>query len=161
MQTNQSYTSRISSLVPDRSLSASLSLDLQLKAAEVNKTLSRNDGSPDKSLKVMKEDIQAMLAEMRKRQLAGQKSIAEDELEYGHTNKPTNTRVPCLLSLWPFLYRWICIYENASSLCRQCWGGRWVNSLHGSRGRNRLWHRVHLLFWACMPQKMKKKSFKK
>ncbi|CAG09219.1 unnamed protein product, partial [Tetraodon nigroviridis] len=52
--------------------------DLQLKAAEVNKTLSRNDGSPDKSLKVMKEDIQAMLAEMRKRQLAGQKSIAED-----------------------------------------------------------------------------------
>uniref|UniRef100_H3DG70 Laminin subunit alpha 2 n=1 Tax=Tetraodon nigroviridis TaxID=99883 RepID=H3DG70_TETNG len=51
--------------------------DLQLKAAEVNKTLSRNDGSPDKSLKVMKEDIQAMLAEMRKRQLAGQKSIAE------------------------------------------------------------------------------------
>ncbi|XP_029705872.1 LOW QUALITY PROTEIN: laminin subunit alpha-2 [Takifugu rubripes] len=55
--------------------------DLQLKAAEVNKTLSRNDGSPDKSLKVMKEDIQAMLAEMRKRQLAGQKSIAEDELQ--------------------------------------------------------------------------------
>lgn len=100
MQTNQSYTSRISSLVPDRRLSASLSLDLQLKAAEVNKTLSRNDGSPDKSLKVMKEDIQAMLAEMKKRQLAGQKSIAEDELEYGHTNKPTNTRVPRLSSPW-------------------------------------------------------------
>lgn len=32
-----------------------------------------------------------MLAEMRKRQLAGQKSIAEDELEYGHTNKPTTS----------------------------------------------------------------------
>lgn len=53
----------------------------------MNKTLSRNDGSPDKSLNVMKEDIQAMLSEMRERQLAGQKSIAEDELEYGHTHK--------------------------------------------------------------------------
>lgn len=66
---------------------ACASSDLQLKAAEVNKTLSRNDGSPDKSLNVMKEDIQTMLSEMRERQLAGQKSIAEDELEYGHTHK--------------------------------------------------------------------------
>lgn len=72
---------------------APVSSDLQLKAAEVNKTLSRNDGGPDKSLKAMKEDIQSMLAEMRKRQLAGQKSAAEDELEYGHTHKLTPARV--------------------------------------------------------------------
>ncbi|XP_062292940.1 laminin subunit alpha-2 [Scomber scombrus] len=54
--------------------------DLQLKAAELNQTLSRRDGTPDKSLKEMKEEIQAMLAEMRKRQLGGKKSIAEEEL---------------------------------------------------------------------------------
>lgn len=71
----------MSRLLPDLSLSASVSLDLQIKAAEVNKTLSRRDGSPDKSLNVMKEHIQTMLAEMRKRQLEGQKGIAEDELE--------------------------------------------------------------------------------
>lgn len=70
-----------------------MSSDLQLKAAEVNKTLSRNDGRPDKSLKVMEKDIQAMLAEMRKRHLAEQKSISEDELKYGHTqtNTPKHT----------------------------------------------------------------------
>lgn len=73
-----------------------MSSDLQLKAAEVNKTLSRNDGSPDKSLKVMKEDIQAMLAEMRKRQLAGQKSIAEDELQYGHAQTNSKAHVRCV-----------------------------------------------------------------
>lgn len=73
-----------------------MSSDLQLKAAEVNKTLSRNDGSPDKSLKVMKEDIQAMLAEMRKRQLAGQKSIAEDELQYGHAQTNSKAHVHCV-----------------------------------------------------------------
>lgn len=73
-------------------LSARVSSDLQLKAAEVNKTLSRNDGSPDKSLKEMKEDVQEMLAEMRKRQLAGQKSAAEDELRYGHAQ--TNPKAP-------------------------------------------------------------------
>lgn len=72
-----------------------MSSDLQLKAAQVNKTLSRNDGSPDKSLKVMEEDIQAMIAEMRKRQLAGQKSIAEDELEYGHTQTNSQAHVHC------------------------------------------------------------------
>ncbi|XP_060907751.1 laminin subunit alpha-2 isoform X3 [Labrus mixtus] len=55
--------------------------DLQLKAAELNQTLSRRDGTPDKSLKEMKEEIQAMLAEMRKRQLGGKKSIAEEEME--------------------------------------------------------------------------------
>lgn len=59
----------------------------------MNKTLSRKDGGPDKSLKVMKEDIQAMLAAMRKRQLARQKGIAEDELGYGH--KHTCTAFMC------------------------------------------------------------------
>uniref|UniRef100_A0A7N6BSF3 Basement membrane-specific heparan sulfate proteoglycan core protein n=1 Tax=Anabas testudineus TaxID=64144 RepID=A0A7N6BSF3_ANATE len=54
--------------------------DLQSKADELNKTLSRKDGTPDKSLKEMKEDIQAMLAEMRKRQLGGKKRIAEEEM---------------------------------------------------------------------------------
>ncbi|XP_069017691.1 laminin subunit alpha-2 [Embiotoca jacksoni] len=53
--------------------------DLQSKAAELNQTLSRRDGTPDKSLNEMKEEIQAMLAEMRKRQLGGKKSIAEGE----------------------------------------------------------------------------------
>lgn len=59
--------------------------DLQLKAAEMNRTLSRGDGTPDKTLKEMKEDIQAMLLEMRKRQLGGKKSTAEEEMEYEHT----------------------------------------------------------------------------
>ncbi|KAK5616507.1 hypothetical protein CRENBAI_009395 [Crenichthys baileyi] len=53
--------------------------DLQSKAAELNRTLSRKDGTPDKSLSEMKGEIQAMLAEMRKRQLGGMKSIAEEE----------------------------------------------------------------------------------
>ncbi|XP_028252901.1 laminin subunit alpha-2 isoform X2 [Parambassis ranga] len=53
--------------------------DLQLKAAELNQTLSRRDGTPDKTLSEMKEEIQAMLAEMRKRQLGGKKTIAEEE----------------------------------------------------------------------------------
>uniref|UniRef100_A0A8C4I4G9 Basement membrane-specific heparan sulfate proteoglycan core protein n=1 Tax=Dicentrarchus labrax TaxID=13489 RepID=A0A8C4I4G9_DICLA len=57
------------------SFCASVCPDLQLKAAELNRTLSRRDGTPDKSLKEMKEEIQAMLAEMRKRQLGGKKSI--------------------------------------------------------------------------------------
>ncbi|XP_069370850.1 laminin subunit alpha-2 isoform X9 [Paralichthys olivaceus] len=55
--------------------------DLQLKAAELNQTLSRRDGTPDKSLKEMKEEIQAMLAEMRKRQLGVKKTIAEEEMD--------------------------------------------------------------------------------
>ncbi|XP_067337909.1 laminin subunit alpha-2 isoform X2 [Channa argus] len=54
--------------------------DLQSKADDLNQTLSRKDGTPDKSLKEMKEDIQAMLAEMRKRQLGGKKRIAEEEM---------------------------------------------------------------------------------
>ncbi|XP_029318613.1 laminin subunit alpha-2 isoform X4 [Cottoperca gobio] len=54
--------------------------DLQSKAADLNQTLTRGDGAPDKSLKEMKEEIQAMLVEMRKRQLGGKKSIAEEEM---------------------------------------------------------------------------------
>uniref|UniRef100_A0A665UMT4 Basement membrane-specific heparan sulfate proteoglycan core protein n=1 Tax=Echeneis naucrates TaxID=173247 RepID=A0A665UMT4_ECHNA len=57
--------------------------NLQSKAAELNQTLTRRDGTPDKSLKDMKEEIQAMLAEMRRRQLGGKKSIADEEMEYG------------------------------------------------------------------------------
>ncbi|KAM3603056.1 uncharacterized protein V6R79_015876 [Siganus canaliculatus] len=55
--------------------------ELQLKADDLNQTLSRRDGSPDKSLKEMKEEIQAMLAEMRKRQLGAGKSIADEEMD--------------------------------------------------------------------------------
>ncbi|KAM4601168.1 laminin subunit alpha-2 [Polymixia lowei] len=54
---------------------------LQSKAAELNETLSRRDGAPEKSLKEMKGEIQAMLAELRKRQLGGKKSIAEEEMD--------------------------------------------------------------------------------
>ncbi|XP_028295898.1 laminin subunit alpha-2 isoform X3 [Gouania willdenowi] len=53
--------------------------ELQSKAAELNQTLSRKDGAPDKSLSEMTREIQAMLAEMRKRQLEPKKSIAEEE----------------------------------------------------------------------------------
>lgn len=63
--------------------------DLQLKAAELNKTLSRKDGTPDKSLSQMNEEIQAMLEEMRKRQLGRMKITADEEKEYGNTLKYT------------------------------------------------------------------------
>lgn len=64
--------------------------DLQLKAFELNRTLSRKDGTPDKSLKQMKEEIQAMLVEMRARKLEGKKTIADEEMEYEkHIPKPT------------------------------------------------------------------------
>ncbi|KAK7907204.1 hypothetical protein WMY93_015816 [Mugilogobius chulae] len=55
--------------------------ELQLKALELNKTLSRKDGTPDKSLSQMKEEIGAMLAEMRARELGGKRGIADQELE--------------------------------------------------------------------------------
>lgn len=57
----------------------------------MNKTLSRKDGTPDKSLQEMKEEIQDMMAEMRKRQLQGKKSIAEEEMKLGHTRTRTHT----------------------------------------------------------------------
>ncbi|XP_063079841.1 laminin subunit alpha-2 [Engraulis encrasicolus] len=53
---------------------------LRDKAQDLNASLGRRDGAPEKSLNEMQEEIEAMLAEMRKRQLAGKKTIAEDEL---------------------------------------------------------------------------------
>ncbi|XP_077565318.1 laminin subunit alpha-2 isoform X2 [Stigmatopora nigra] len=55
--------------------------DLQSKADDLNRMLSRKDGAPEKSVKEMKEEIQAMLAEMRKRHLGGKRVIAEEELD--------------------------------------------------------------------------------
>nr|XP_004550571.2 laminin subunit alpha-2 isoform X4 [Maylandia zebra] len=53
--------------------------DLESKAAELNQSLSRRGGTPEKSLSEMKEEIQAMLHEMRQRQLGRKKVIAEEE----------------------------------------------------------------------------------
>uniref|UniRef100_A0A3Q4M2R1 Laminin subunit alpha-2 n=1 Tax=Neolamprologus brichardi TaxID=32507 RepID=A0A3Q4M2R1_NEOBR len=53
--------------------------DLESKAAELNQSLSRRGGTPEKSLSEMKEEIQAMLHEMRQRRLGGKKVIAEEE----------------------------------------------------------------------------------
>lgn len=56
-----------------------------------------------------------MLAEMRKRQLAGQKSIAEDELEYEHTQINLQAHVYGV-----YVHCGICCAdENAFRLCRQ------------------------------------------
>ncbi|XP_057678966.1 laminin subunit alpha-2 isoform X4 [Corythoichthys intestinalis] len=55
--------------------------DLQSKADDLNRMLARKDGTPEKSLKEMKEEIQAMLSEMRKRHLGGKRIIAEEELD--------------------------------------------------------------------------------
>ncbi|XP_077409138.1 laminin subunit alpha-2 isoform X2 [Vanacampus margaritifer] len=55
--------------------------DLQSKADELNRMLARKDGTPEKSLTELKEEIQAMLAEMRKRQLGGKRLIAEEEMD--------------------------------------------------------------------------------
>lgn len=63
----------------------SLSPDLESKAAELNQSLSRRGGTPEKSLSEMKEEIQAMLHEMRQRQLGKKKVIAEEENKYGNT----------------------------------------------------------------------------
>lgn len=137
MWTNESLTSTstswLYSLVPDRSLSAFVSSDLQLKAAEVNKTLSRKDGGPDKSLKVMKEDIQAMLAEMRKRQLARQKGIAEDELGYGHKHTCTAFMCTTASAAQMKMHPWTRVPSVPWVLSVV----QWINSLHGWRGRNR------------------------
>uniref|UniRef100_A0A8C7Z8U8 Basement membrane-specific heparan sulfate proteoglycan core protein n=1 Tax=Oryzias sinensis TaxID=183150 RepID=A0A8C7Z8U8_9TELE len=80
---------------------------LQLKAAELNKTLSRKDGTPDKSLSQMNEEIQAMLEEMRKRQLGRMKITADEEKEYGNTLKYTAPE-------W-----FATIYSCISGLCMQ------------------------------------------
>uniref|UniRef100_A0AAV2K9P3 Laminin alpha domain-containing protein n=1 Tax=Knipowitschia caucasica TaxID=637954 RepID=A0AAV2K9P3_KNICA len=55
--------------------------ELHLKALELNKTLSRKDGTPDKSLSQMKDEISSMLDEMRARRLGAQRGTADQELE--------------------------------------------------------------------------------
>ncbi|XP_061668188.1 laminin subunit alpha-2 [Syngnathoides biaculeatus] len=55
--------------------------DLQSKADELNRMLARKDGAPEKGLKETKEEIQTMLAEMRKRQLGDRQIIAEEEMD--------------------------------------------------------------------------------
>ncbi|XP_061609365.1 laminin subunit alpha-2 isoform X7 [Phyllopteryx taeniolatus] len=55
--------------------------DLQSKADELNRMLARKDGTPEKGLKEIKEEIQTMLAEMRKRQLGEKRIIAEEEMD--------------------------------------------------------------------------------
>ncbi len=53
---------------------------LRDKARELNATLGSRDGAPEKSVNEINDEIQAMLAELRKRQLSGKKSIADEEL---------------------------------------------------------------------------------
>ncbi|KAG1925040.1 Laminin-like protein epi-1, partial [Pimephales promelas] len=53
---------------------------LRDKARELNATLGVRDGAPEKSVNEMNDEIQAMLAELRKRQLSGKKNIADEEL---------------------------------------------------------------------------------
>uniref|UniRef100_A0A671KB68 Laminin subunit alpha-2-like n=1 Tax=Sinocyclocheilus anshuiensis TaxID=1608454 RepID=A0A671KB68_9TELE len=53
---------------------------LRDKARELNATLGSRDGAPEKSVNEMNDEIQAMLAELRKRQLSGKKNIADEEL---------------------------------------------------------------------------------
>uniref|UniRef100_A0A673MXM5 Laminin subunit alpha-2-like n=1 Tax=Sinocyclocheilus rhinocerous TaxID=307959 RepID=A0A673MXM5_9TELE len=53
---------------------------LRDKALELNATLGSTDGAPEKSVNEMNDEIQTMLAELRKRQLSGKKNIADEEL---------------------------------------------------------------------------------
>ncbi|KAJ8385914.1 hypothetical protein AAFF_G00178760 [Aldrovandia affinis] len=53
---------------------------LRDKAQLLNKTLGTRNGAPEKSLNDMHREIDAMLAELRKRQLGGKKLITEEEL---------------------------------------------------------------------------------
>lgn len=52
---------------------------LRDKARELNATLGLRNGAPEKSVNEMNDEIQAMLTELRKRQLSGKKRTAEDE----------------------------------------------------------------------------------
>lgn len=52
---------------------------LRDKARELNSTLGLRNGAPEKSVNEMNDEIQAMLTELRKRQLSGKKRIAEEE----------------------------------------------------------------------------------
>uniref|UniRef100_A0A9J7ZDZ5 Laminin subunit alpha 2 n=1 Tax=Cyprinus carpio carpio TaxID=630221 RepID=A0A9J7ZDZ5_CYPCA len=53
---------------------------LRDKARELNATLGSREGAPEKSVNEMNDEIQVMLAELRKRQLSGKKNIADEEL---------------------------------------------------------------------------------
>ncbi|XP_072533209.1 laminin subunit alpha-2 isoform X2 [Salminus brasiliensis] len=53
---------------------------LRDKARELNESLGRKDGEPEKSVNEMQEEIKAMLAEIRKRQLNPHKHTAQEEL---------------------------------------------------------------------------------
>nr|XP_023652916.1 laminin subunit alpha-2 isoform X2 [Paramormyrops kingsleyae] len=53
---------------------------LQDKAQHLNETLGSRDGTPEKSLQEMQKEIEAMLAELRKRQFGGKKQISDEEL---------------------------------------------------------------------------------
>uniref|UniRef100_A0AAY4DW82 Basement membrane-specific heparan sulfate proteoglycan core protein n=1 Tax=Denticeps clupeoides TaxID=299321 RepID=A0AAY4DW82_9TELE len=53
---------------------------LKDKAHELNSTLGSRNGVPEKSLNEMHREIEAMLADIRKRQLSGKKFTAEEEL---------------------------------------------------------------------------------
>uniref|UniRef100_A0A8C1SYQ7 Laminin subunit alpha 2 n=1 Tax=Cyprinus carpio TaxID=7962 RepID=A0A8C1SYQ7_CYPCA len=55
-------------------------ISLRDKARELNATLGSREGAPEKSVNAMNDEIQAMLAELRKRQLSGKKNIADEEL---------------------------------------------------------------------------------
>uniref|UniRef100_A0A669ES97 Laminin subunit alpha-2 n=1 Tax=Oreochromis niloticus TaxID=8128 RepID=A0A669ES97_ORENI len=73
----------------------SLCPDLESKAAELNQSLSRRGGTPEKSLSEMKEEIQAMLHEMRQRQLGGKKVIDLEKMasELGTLHDQLDDRV--------------------------------------------------------------------
>ncbi|XP_036405402.1 laminin subunit alpha-2 isoform X1 [Megalops cyprinoides] len=53
---------------------------LRDKAEDLNRTLGIRKGAPEKSLNDMHREIEAMMAELRKRQLGGKKQISEEEL---------------------------------------------------------------------------------
>ncbi|KAL6485504.1 hypothetical protein MHYP_G00048960 [Metynnis hypsauchen] len=53
---------------------------LRDKARELNESLGRRDGEPEKSLNEMQDEIKAMLNELRKRQLSPHKHSAQEEL---------------------------------------------------------------------------------
>uniref|UniRef100_A0A3B3SLY0 Basement membrane-specific heparan sulfate proteoglycan core protein n=1 Tax=Paramormyrops kingsleyae TaxID=1676925 RepID=A0A3B3SLY0_9TELE len=55
-------------------------LELLDKAQHLNETLGSRDGTPEKSLQEMQKEIEAMLAELRKRQFGGKKQISDEEL---------------------------------------------------------------------------------
>ncbi|KAL0967369.1 hypothetical protein UPYG_G00251370 [Umbra pygmaea] len=53
---------------------------LKVKAKELNESLGSRNGAPEKSLNEMQKEIEAMLAELRNRQLGAKKHVSEEEL---------------------------------------------------------------------------------